>query len=129
MRYQRSSRTLRYASAGHNPALLLRKGEATCEQLNADGLIMGVKSHVFFEEKELTLNPGDRLLVYTDGAVETQDAQAAFYGTESLETAFLKLRERHPEATLENLLDALREFGGDARFNDDVTMAVFVVKD
>lgn len=129
MRYQRSSRTLRYASAGHNPALLLRKGEATCEQLNADGLIMGVKSQVFFEEKELTLNPGDRLLVYTDGAVETQDAQGAFYGTESLETAFLKLRERHPEATLENLLDALREFGGDARFNDDVTMAVFVVKD
>ena len=127
MRYQRSTRTLRYASAGHNPALLLRQGEATCQQLNADGLIMGVKSQVVFEEKLLTLNPGDRLLIYTDGAVETQDTQGAFFGTEALEAAFLRLRDRHPEATLENLLDSLRDFGGDARFNDDVTMAVFVV--
>ncbi len=129
MRYQRSSRVLRYASAGHNPALLLRQDEENCQQLNADGLIMGVKSQVVFEEKSLILNPGDRLLVYTDGAVETQDAQGGFYGTESLEAAFLRLRDRHPEATLENLLDSLREFGGDARFNDDVTMAVFVVRD
>lgn len=129
MRYQRSSRTLRYASAGHNPAILLRKGEQTCQQLNADGLIMGVKTQVVFEEKSLTLHPGDRVMVYTDGAVETQDAQGAFFGTESLEAAFFRLRDRHPEATLENLLDSLREFGGDARFNDDVTMAVFVVRD
>ncbi|MEN9681787.1 MAG: hypothetical protein RLZZ627_1680 [Pseudomonadota bacterium] len=129
MRYQRSSRTLRYASAGHNPALLLREGEVACQQLNADGLIMGVNREVVFEEKALVLEPGDRLLVYTDGAVETQDAQGAFYGTESLEAAFLGLRDRHPEATLENLLDDLRVFGGDARFSDDVTMAVFVVRE
>lgn len=129
MRYQRNSRTLHYASAGHNPALLLRKGASACEQLNADGLIIGVNRSVVFEEKALVLEPGDRLLVYTDGAVEAQDPQGAFYGTESLEAAFLRLRDRHPEATLENLLDDLREFGGDARFNDDVTMAVFDVKD
>jgi len=129
MRYQRSTRTLRYASAGHNPALLLRRGGTACEQLNADGLIMGVNRDVVFEEKSLLLEPGDRLLVYTDGAVEAQDSQGRFYGTESLEVAFLRLRDRHPEATLENLLDELRSFGGDARFNDDVTMAVFVCKD
>jgi sigma-B regulation protein RsbU (phosphoserine phosphatase) len=129
MRYQRSSGILRYASAGHNPALLLRKGATACEQLNADGLIMGVNQQVVFEEKSLVLGAGDRILVYTDGAVETQDALGAFYGTESLEAAFLRLRDRHPEATLENLLDDLREFGGDARFNDDVTMAVFVLRE
>jgi len=129
MRYQRSSGVLRYASAGHNPAILLRKGTLACEQLNADGLIMGVNANVVFEEKSLILEPGDRLLVYTDGAVEMQDAQGTFFGTESLEAAFVRLRDRHPEATLENLLDDLRAFGGEARFNDDVTMAVFVIKE
>jgi sigma-B regulation protein RsbU (phosphoserine phosphatase) len=128
LRYHRQTRTLQYASAGHNPPLLLRNDASTCESLDADGLIMGVKTKVIFEERSVTLEPGDRLLLYTDGVVEAQDPLGHFYGMESLSREFVSLRDRHPEATLENLLDRLREFGGDAQFNDDVTMTVFCVK-
>jgi phosphoserine phosphatase RsbU/P len=128
MRYHRETRHLQYASAGHNPPLLLRKGATGCELLDADGLIIGVKPNVEFEEKAMTLEVGDRLLFYTDGAVEAQDPQGQFYGLESLDRAFVSLRDHHPESTLENLLDQLREFGADAQFNDDVTMAVLFVK-
>lgn len=127
MRYQSSTRTLWYSSAGHNPPLLLRKNAESCELLDTDGMILGVNPSVRFEEKSLRLDEGDRLLLYTDGAVETQNPEGVFFGQESLCEAFLALREKHAEATLENLLDRLRDFGSDAHFVDDVTLAVFLV--
>lgn len=129
MRYERSTRMLRYASAGHNPPILLRQGEQRCELLDAEGMIIGVRPEMVFEEKVTQLAPHDRILLYTDGAVEAQDLQGNFFGTEALEQALIALRERHPEATLENILDRLREFGGDARFDDDVTMSVLFIRD
>jgi sigma-B regulation protein RsbU (phosphoserine phosphatase) len=129
MRYERSTGMLRFASAGHNPPLLLRKGEGGCRLLDADGLIIGVSQDVRFEEKVIPLLAGDRILLYTDGAVEAQDRQGSFFGMPALEHEFVRLRERHPEAILENFLDRLREFVGDTQFDDDVTMAALMIRD
>lgn len=129
MRYQRSTRQLRFASAGHNPPLLLRNGAQQIESLDAEGMILGVRKDIQFEERSLALEPGDRLLLYTDGAVEAQDPSGRFFGLEELEAGFLQLRKHHPESTLENLLDRLRAFVGDAYFVDDVTLAVFFVQE
>jgi phosphoserine phosphatase RsbU/P len=129
MRYERSTGILRFASAGHNPPLLLRRGEGGCRLLDADGLIIGVSQDVRFEEKVIPLLAGDRILLYTDGAVEAQDRQGSFFGMPALEHEFVRLRERNPEAILENLLDRLREFVGDTQFDDDVTMAALMIRD
>lgn len=127
MRYQRSTRMLWYSNAGHNPPLLLRSGAGSCELLDTDGMILGVNPTVRFEEKNLKLEGGDRMLLYTDGAVEAQNPSGQYFGQEALCDAFMALREKHAEATLENLLDRLRDFGSDAYFVDDVTLAVFFV--
>ncbi len=127
LRYHRKTRQLSYSSAGHNPPLLLRKSAPACISLDADGLILGVSRHVSFDELQLTLEPGDRLLLYTDGATETQNAEGEFFGEARLCQAFTAERELPPEAALDNLINRLREFRGGSAFVDDISMVALTV--
>ncbi len=127
LRYNRTTRQLRFASAGHNPPLLLRHSAPACEPLDAEGLILGVRRHVHFEENELTLERGDRLLLYTDGVTEMQNEHGEFFECHRLCQAFTAQREQLPEDVLQNLLDQLRDFRGGGPFLDDITMVALSV--
>ena len=127
MRYHRITRQLRFASAGHNPPLLLRHGELECQLLDAEGMILGVSRDVRFEEKAITLKPLDRILFYTDGATEAQSAQGDFFGTERLAEAFVALRKDSAESTLDKLIEKLRVFRGGGVFQDDITLAALAL--
>ncbi|MGA9602448.1 MAG: PP2C family protein-serine/threonine phosphatase, partial [Methylocystis sp.] len=80
LKYCPDSRVLKYANAGHNWALLLRPGEASCAPLDAEGLVLGVRRDVAFEERSVSLATGDKLLLYTDGITETQNVEGTFFG-------------------------------------------------
>ncbi len=127
LRYNRTTRQLRFASAGHNPPLLLRHSAPACEPLDAEGLILGVRRHVDFEEKSLTLEIGDRLMLYTDGVTETQNEVGEFFESHRLCQTFTAEREHPPEDTLQNILVRLREFRGGGPFLDDITMVSLIV--
>ncbi|MFZ4653469.1 MAG: SpoIIE family protein phosphatase, partial [Methylococcaceae bacterium] len=127
MRYHRVTRQLRFASAGHNPPLLLRHAESQCQLLDADGMILGVSREVRFEEKAITLEPLDRILFYTDGAPEAQSEEGDFFGTERLAEAFVALRDCSSETTLQKLLEKLRVFRGGGFFQDDITLAALAL--
>lgn len=122
LRYELETRRLRYANAGHNRVLLLRRHGTSCLQLDADGLILGIKREVAFEEKSLVLQPDDRLLLYTDGVTEAQNEAGDFYGLARLCSAFCTYRTHPPETLLAILLDDLRAFRGRGDFQDDISM-------
>jgi sigma-B regulation protein RsbU (phosphoserine phosphatase) len=122
LRYELETRRLRYANAGHNRALLLRRKDSGCIQLDADGLILGIKREVAFEEKGLVLQPGDMLLLYTDGVTEAQNDAGEFFGLSRLCGAFCAHRAQPSEALLQALLGELREFRGKGDFQDDISM-------
>ncbi|MFM8331376.1 MAG: PAS domain S-box protein [Candidatus Methylumidiphilus sp.] len=124
LRYDPDSRRLRYASAGHNPPLLLRPDALACEPLDADGMILGVEKNVDFEEKSLLLAPGDRLLLYTDGIVEARDGAGEFFGTRRLCRLFTALRNQPPQQVVDALLSELSVFTAGAAYEDDVTLVV-----
>jgi sigma-B regulation protein RsbU (phosphoserine phosphatase) len=123
-----SSRLLRYANAGHVCALWLPVSEDTCRQLDAEGLLLGVRESVEFEERSLQLQEGDRILLYTDGVTEAQDQQGEFYGVERLNDCFVALRDEEPEAVVQSLILALQEFRHGASFLDDVSLVVVKVE-
>lgn len=127
VRYDPVSRRLRYANAGHNCALLLRYDEGDCEELDADGMIIGVKREVHFEERYVQLYRGDRVLLYTDGVTEAQNGAGEFFGTDRLRHLFSAYRLESPETAISKLLDALRDFCGDRPFSDDISMVVLKV--
>jgi sigma-B regulation protein RsbU (phosphoserine phosphatase) len=128
LKYDVRQRRLRYANAGHNRALLLRQGDWTCRELDAEGLILGVKRDVLFEEKSLILEPGDRLLLYTDGVIEAQNEQDEFFGISRLCHLFTLDRSDAPETTIRKLMDELRTFCGKSEFADDITLVIMQVR-
>jgi serine phosphatase RsbU (regulator of sigma subunit) len=126
-KYHLPTRTLFFASAGHNPPLLLRKGAGTCERLDAEGLILGIKPLVDFEEKKVPLRRGDVLLLYTDGITEAEDPEGNFFGEDRLCAAVREHGTLPPPQLIESLLESVRRFTGGGSFRDDLTLVALRV--
>ena len=122
--FDASRRRLSYASAGHNMPLLWRKSSNRCEQLDAEGLILGIKRGVHFEEKQAQLQPGDVLLLYTDGITEAENQEGGFFGEARLIDLFSEHHQLPPRQIIEILLEQVRDFSGVQHFNDDVSLVV-----
>lgn len=121
--YSPSTRTLAFASAGHSPPLIFsRHGE--CREIDAEGLILGVHSHVEYEQKEVTMVEGDILLLYTDGITEATGGGGEFFGTGRLARTLEDVGGREPEEILDVILTRLREFTGGASSRDDICMVL-----
>src|SRR5262249_17789329 len=71
-------KVLTYCNAGHNPPILLTSGVR--RSLDCGGGILGVIANWQYEEQELPLAPGDRLLLYTDGITESHNADGDEFG-------------------------------------------------
>lgn len=129
LKYYAESRELSFASAGHNPPLLWRAKSNTCERLDAEGLILGVKRGVVFEERRVELQPGDTLLLYTDGITEAESPDGTFFGEERLCTLLKENHSLSPQQINDNLLYQIRLFTGSRSFNDDITLVVMKVEE
>jgi serine phosphatase RsbU (regulator of sigma subunit) len=129
LRYDSATRRLSFACAGHPPPLILRNGSETCEFLDAEGLILGVKRNVVFEEKQVDLQPGDVLLLYTDGITEAENGEGEFFGEERLCSVVQELRQLPPAGLIEELLYQVRLFAGGKSFTDDVTLLAMRVEE
>ena len=128
LEYLSDTRTLKYANAGHNLALLLRLGDATCTPLDAEGLVLGVRREVEFEEKSIELAAGDRLLLYTDGVTDAQNPAGEYFDVARLCALFSAYRTLPPEALIEQLLAEVRAFSGNAPLLDDISMVTLQVR-
>jgi serine phosphatase RsbU (regulator of sigma subunit) len=112
---------LRYVNAGHNPPFLVR-GDGAVERLAPTAVALGVMADAEFQAYETTLDPGDRLLLYTDGVTEAADAEDVEYGEERLR-AFLDARRDIGEPELLEALTAeVLRHCGPVRPRDDMTL-------
>ncbi|MFO1418812.1 MAG: PAS domain S-box protein [Methylotetracoccus sp.] len=125
LRFDTEARTLSFANAGHNRPLLCRSGSMNCELLDAEGMILGIKPTVAFEARQIELAAGDRLLLYTDGIVDAENAQRDYFGVDRLARLFASGADLEPERMLPGLLEALHEFRSGSVLADDVTLLAF----
>jgi sigma-B regulation protein RsbU (phosphoserine phosphatase) len=126
--YDADSKRLVYASAGHNQPILVRAANGSTLLLDAEGLILGVKPEVEFEEKEIQLEVGDVLLLYTDGMIEESNVDGEMFGIDRLRQTLVEVSKAEPEEILEALLSEVRRFSGVKSFLDDVSMIVMKVE-
>lgn len=124
LRYNSQTRQLRYASAGHNQPFLLRRFAQSCELLDADGMVLGVLKDVRFEQKTLDLLPGDQILLYTDGIVESRNEAGEFFGTPRLGRLFASCAGLTPQEAVDAIMLELSQFRGADGYEDDVTLVV-----
>ena len=110
--------TLRYVSAGHNPALLRRTSGAV-EQLKATGVPMGMFPHATWREESVRMESGDLLCVYSDGITEALDVADEEFGLDRLGRL---LTTDAPAKICDAVFDAVSAFAGEAPQYDDQTL-------
>jgi serine phosphatase RsbU (regulator of sigma subunit) len=93
----------RYSAAGHPPPLLWRRSTGTLNKLQESGLLLGVRSTEAYAQTEFPFEPGDRLLLYTDGLLEAENPTGESYGEVRL-TNFI---EAHQNLGTEQFADRL----------------------
>ena len=109
-----------YTNAGHNPPILISKQGV--QRLGAGGVVLGLFEGATFDEAELALEPGDLLVLFSDGVTEAMNASDEEFGDDRLVDCVKNLRSREPQAVLEELMQQVKDFCGDATQSDDVTM-------
>ena len=126
-RFEPEERALKFANGGQNPPLLLRTGQKVCAELDGDGMVLGAKRNVDFEEALVLLDVGDRVLLYTDGVTEAQSPTGEFFGVARLCRCFANHRNASPDAILSAVLRDVRHFCGSSPLADDVAIVVLEV--
>lgn len=123
--YDTHDRTLSYSSAGHPEGRLLR-GDRVISMNQAKSLPLGISDEERFTQETVTLEPGDRLALYTDGITESFDARSEMFGIDRLDAA-LRSGDGDPQQMINAVLESVGTFSGQARGEDDRTIITAVV--
>jgi sigma-B regulation protein RsbU (phosphoserine phosphatase) len=114
-----------YADAGHEPPFILHPSGAVLKVDKVGGLVLGFIPGEEFRSGTLQLNPGDTLVLYTDGVTEALNVDLELLGAEAIERTLAQAK--HPagsEAILNAVLEGMYAFVGEAKQSDDITMLV-----
>jgi len=116
------------SSAGHPPPVILRK-DGTLHQFKNGGRPLGTfdlrlsdDEPIVFEEEDEQLHPGDKLIFYTDGVNEYQNAKGEFYGNKRFFDRLSALKEQPVDILIETVFKSLIDFGNNAKLKDDVSL-------
>ena len=119
------SHRLRYTNAGHNAPVLVHL-DSSHERLETGGLVLGVDRKANYEQGELDLASGDRLVLFTDGVTEAVNAKGEEYGEQRLLHLLIENRHLGATALQETVVDSVKCFS-DGRLKDDSTVVVAAV--
>jgi phosphoserine phosphatase RsbU/P len=130
--YDDSTRRLRYVNCGHLPPLLLRGGKCSghsagsvpaIERLQATSTVLGLFEDWECVLGEIALDPGDTLLLYTDGVTEAMGPGEEEFGESRLVQTLCAHQDLHPQALLDSIIQSVQQFSGQEQA-DDITLVV-----
>src|SRR5262249_11162594 len=122
------SHRLTLANAGHCRPVFLPAGEAPRWAVESLGTALGFEPSQEFERTELTLRPGDSLILYTDGVTEAFNPHEECYGNERLLTDAGSLSDQTAPSITASLLHKVRAFADSAPQSDDIAILALKVQ-
>ena len=117
-----AERRLKWVNAGHVFPLLMRGSEVL--ELEQSSYPLGVRREVDYRVIKEPLQPGDRLLLVTDGCIEALNAAGEVYGWDRLSARLQGLAGQDPQAIADGLAEDFWEHLGETSPQDDITMVV-----
>lgn len=122
-------RTLRLCSAGQTQPVLFssKTGEASLVETEGDAFPLGVIDDADYQETRLQLEPGDKVVLYTDGIVEAMNGQEEMFGFDRLLEVVRDAKSLSAEALLHAITEKVNDFAGTAKQHDDLTLIVLTV--
>jgi phosphoserine phosphatase RsbU/P len=118
-----STGKLEYSSAGHPPALLLR-ANGKLQLLSDGGLLLGVVPTAPYTRGCVELGPGDLLLAYSDGVLESLNKAEEEFGSARLETQLRRAQNVSAESVLFSVLGAVQDFAATQPLVDDLSLVI-----
>jgi len=118
------AQTLRFSSAGHLDPYVYRAATRTLEALSSWGFPLGVRRREPFREHTVEFEPGDRLVLYSDGLIEAIDDDGEPFGFERFEKTIIGHGESSADEIKKALLSAIRKFTRNRPPEDDQTLVV-----
>ena len=119
-----TARTFCYARAGHERALYHSPRSDECRFLEGDGMFLGMVEQVVLEELCLDLNPGDRILLFSDGITDANSADGELFGRQRLAAAVAESAESTAQALCDGLLQRVQAFQAGSEQFDDMALLV-----
>ena len=116
-----------YVNAGHNPALLIKAiagEEGPIHSLNRTGMALGVEAESEFNQHSLQMDPGDCLVLYTDGVTDAMNQSGQQLGISRFENTLLRNAHAPAKTITANLVESIKEFVGSQESVDDITLLV-----
>jgi phosphoserine phosphatase RsbU/P len=120
------SGTLTYTNAGHCAPIVIRSTGAV-ERLEAGGAVLGVFSRWSYEQASITLWPGDRLLLFTDGITEAENPAQEEFGEDRLVELAVKLSRQDAAQMKDRILAEVENFAAGQK-QDDATIVVIAAE-
>jgi serine phosphatase RsbU (regulator of sigma subunit)/putative methionine-R-sulfoxide reductase with GAF domain len=113
-----------YANAGHLPPLVWRYGAQVTERAGKGGLALGVMEHSYVPEQTIDLEPGDSLILYTDGVTDAASPAGDTFGAERLRRVIQESGSISAQSLLRAVDTSVVAFAGGTAPADDLTLAV-----
>ena len=116
--------TIRWVNAGHDSAMVIDPQNREWTELARTGLPFGVSATEVYAEKGRNTEPGQIIVIGTDGVWETQEAAGAMFGKQRLVEIISDNRGRPARDILNAVIEAIRQFSGTTNRDDDVTLVI-----
>lgn len=113
---------LAYANAGHNPPLILKHESSPQWLVITPQVMLGVLEDVGYKTQSTTLEPGESLILYTDGVTEAMDHEDKLYSNDRLIQTLEMEKSDSAQELVENIILSVREFVGAVAQSDDITV-------
>lgn len=110
-----------YVNAGHCPPILL-KADGNIEQLQPTGAVLGVAESFSYQEASSSFNPGDMLILYTDGVTDASGETDEMFEEQRLLEFIKNNKGASPADLVSGLINEIRTFTGRKDFDDDLTV-------
>jgi sigma-B regulation protein RsbU (phosphoserine phosphatase) len=117
------SKILEYTNAGHNEITIL-KNDKSIVLLDSNSGFVGMIKGLEYKTDYITLDAGDKLILYTDGIPEARNAAKELYGFDRFKDSIIKHSDLSLEEMIKSIIDDAKEFRGDFRVDDDMTILV-----
>ena len=124
-------RTAHQVSAGHWPALLLRNKDKHIDLHRNNGMPFGWVEDTSYSTSQFELTANDRLILYTDGIVESRDKNGKMFGEKQFHQLIRNNSDKKPEAFISSIMDEVRHWSSlkeDENFEDDVTLLIIDIE-
>jgi PAS domain S-box-containing protein len=111
-----------YTNAGHNPPYI-RRGDGSLQKVDAfHGPVIGAMSGLPYDQDRVSLQPGDAILLYTDGVTEAFNEQEQLFSESRLEKILVNKDLDSAESIVTGTIEEVNRFAGEAEQSDDITL-------